>query len=388
MLSLAPSIVRAQDTVRPAIQDVIREITSYRETDAGIIAKGRSLILDRLREGDTARGRPVFDYLRDHYRPTRYVPFWPAENIVLSFWASEYRAILDVPALESYDTLRYSNVITPPHDLLFLDLVDALSPRRQSIRSAVLHAPLAADESAFLLLLLDWVLEDRTIPGNRDQINEDADAFLGEFGDSRYAPIVRRDIRFVTQESRLGLGLSIGLGASALSGGLAQYFSPAGAIDLVGDLGVRQLIWDREALFSIRLSGSLDAKVRKDFTYNGKWTAGMKQDIIVPEVSIGVVALESDLIRLVPSVGLSGILISPPTDQNGNSTSDLKLNLLSWSARLSADWKWGTGSSYWLLRMNLSYATPFPQPDTRFNGNILMFTVGVGFFIRGFERKL
>ena len=388
MVQVAPTLLIAQDTLRPSGQDVLREITSYRETDAEIIAKGRSLILDCVRGGDTARGRPVFDYLRDHYRLSRYIPFWPAEKVLLCLWISEYSSILDVPTLESYDTVRYQDAVTPPHDLLLLDLVDGLNPRREGLRSAILHAPLTADESAFLLLLLEWTLSDRRILSNQDPINEDAEAFLREFGDSRYAPIVRRDIRFVVHESRIGYGLSIGLGASAMSGGLGELFTSAGALDLEGDLSMRQLIWDREAMFSLSLSGSLNSKVRKDFIYNGEWAAGMKQSVLIPEASLGVVVFESDLIRLVPSAGVSGILISPPTDENGNSTSDLKLNLLSWSVGLTADWKCGSGNLYWLIRMKLAYAAAFPQPDPRFSGNIIMFTVGLGLFTRSIERDL
>jgi hypothetical protein len=101
-------------------------------------------------------------------------------------------------------------------------------------------------------------------------------------------------------------------------------------------------------------------------------------------------ACPASAVRESPFGGLSGILISPPTDANGNSVSKLELNLFSWSAGLCADWKFGvTGiqkNAYWLVRTRLTLASPFPQPDRRFTGNIVTFTVGFGLLGRSVVR--
>ena len=87
--------------------------------------------------------------------------------------------------------------------------------------------------------------------------------------------------------------------------------------------------------------------------------------------------------------GLSGVFISPPKDANGNSTSSLELNQFSWSAGLNLDWKMGGADpmrAYWFIRTRLTISSPFPQPDRRFAGNIVTFTVDVGFFGRSLMR--
>jgi hypothetical protein len=392
-LLVLSSRLLAQDSLRLPSQDVLKEITSYRETDAEIIAKARSLLLDCVRAGDTTKGRSVLSYLRSHYRHTRYVPFWPSEQILLWYWSSEYRAILNPSSLDALDTLGYQSSVTPPRDLLLDDLRDALNPRRMELRAAVLRAPLETHESEFLLLFLGSLLGDRRDPETQKLINEEAGDFLARFGDSPYAPFVRRDIRCVLRESRWGYGFTVGLGAGSINGNLGTLFYATGTLDLGFDLGVRHLIEDLDGVFYFRLSAGLGGRVRSAFTYNGDWANGMKQDVLVPEASVGIVAFESDMVQIVPFAGLSGIFISPPTDANGNSTSNLELNLFSWSAGLSADWKIGAGEglhkgSYVLIRTRLTFVSPFPQPDRRFSGNIVTFTVGFGLFGRSVLRDL
>ncbi len=382
----------AQDTLRPWSPDVLQEISAYRETDAAIIAKGRSLILDRVRAGDTSGGRPVLSYLRDHYRRTRYIPFSPPEEILLCFWASDFRAILNPAYLESTDTLDYRNAVPPPRDLLLEDLRDLLNPRRRELQAAIRSAPLRADESEFLLLFLEALLADRREPEAQNVLNEGSDDFLARFGDSPYAPFVRRDIRYVVRENRVGHGFTIGVGAGAMTGSLGNLFSANGALDLGYDLGIRQLIGTLDGVFFFRLSAALSGKVRSAFSYNGDWTEGSKQDVIAPEASLGLVAFESDLVQVLPFAGLSGIMVSPPPDAGGNGSGSLELDLLSWSAGLNADWKIGAGEginrgSFFLIRTRLSFFSAFPRTDRRFNGNFVTFTIGFGIFGRTVQRE-
>lgn len=388
-----PVRLAAQDPLRNPSQDILREITSYRETDAAIIAKARGLLLDCVRSGDTTKGRSVYQYLRRQYGHTHYVPLWPSEQILLWYWTSDHRAILDPYALERLDTPDYQNSVTPPRDMLLDDLRDVLRPRRTDLRAAVIRSPFAAQESEFLLLFLESLLGDWRDPDLRKQLNELSDDYLSRFGDSPYAPFVRRDMRHVYQESRWGYGFTIGLGAGTVNGNLGKLFHETGAFDLGFDIGARQVIGELDGLLYLRLSAGLGGKVRSAFAYNGDWPDGMKQDIIVPEASLGLVVFESNMVQIAPFAGLSGILISPPADENGNSTSPLKLDLFSWSAGINADWKlWGgseaPGNSYALIRTRLTFASPFPQPDARFSGNIVALTVDIGVFVRSMLRDL
>ncbi|HTY60476.1 MAG TPA: hypothetical protein VMF59_16755, partial [Bacteroidota bacterium] len=111
--------------------------------------------------------------------------------------------------------------------------------------------------------------------------------------------------------------------------------------------------------------------------------------ITVPELSLGIPVFESGFVQVAPFAGLSGVFISPPKDANGNSTSSLELNQFSWSAGLNLDWKMGGADpmrAYWFIRTRLTISSPFPQPDRRFAGNIVTFTVDVGFFGRSLMR--
>jgi hypothetical protein len=382
-----------QDSLGRPPRDPLKEIISFRETDGTIIAKARSLLLDCVRTGDTVRGRPVLSFLRDNYGHTRYVPLWPSEQFLLLYWTSEYRAILNPPFLESLDTVGDQSSVPPPRDLLIDDLRDALRPRRNELRTAVLHAQVERDESGFLLLFLESLLSGHDDPGVQKLLNEGADDFLARFADSKYAMFVRSHIRFVLRESKIGYGFTIGVGPGRISGELGQLFSSSGAVDLGFDLGVRQLIGGLDGVFYARLTASLDGEVRSAFTYKWDWPQGMKQEVVVPEASVGLVAIESNLVQVAPFAGLSGIFISPPTDAYGNSTSPLKLSLFSWSAGLNADWKFGDGTGvpragYLFIRTRLTFTSPFPQPEVRFSGNIVTFTIDFGLFGRGVDRDL
>ncbi|HTY57550.1 MAG TPA: hypothetical protein VMF59_01980, partial [Bacteroidota bacterium] len=278
-LLAVPASLPAQDSLRPLPRDILKEIIAYRETDAGVIAKARSLILDCVRTGDTAKGRPVLSYLEDHYRGTRYVPLWPSEQLLLRFWASDFQAILDPLSLDARDTMRYQAFVTPPKDMLLEDLRDALNPRRSQLRAAVLGSSFHEDESAFLEILLASLLGDGRDPESQKTLNEESDDFLSRFGDSRYAPFVRRNIRFVLQESRVGWGLTLGAGSGSVNSNLGSLFSCSGVFGIGGDIGIRRMIGGLDAVFYLRLSASLDGKVRSAFNYNGEWEAGAKQQI-------------------------------------------------------------------------------------------------------------
>lgn len=385
--ALLSSRSAAQDSLRAAGRDILREITSSREPESAVIAKARTLLLDCVKTDDTAKGKPVLRFVLERYRQTRYLPFWPAEEYLLSFWAGEYRRMLDPAALEGLDTLQYASFVVPPRDLLLDDLRDALAGRQPALRDAIIHAPFREHESAFLLLFLETLLADRHDPVAQKTLNEDADDFLARFGDSPYAPFVRRDIRSVVVESRIGYGFSIGGGASTVTGRLGGLLSAGGAFDLGGELGIRKLIGDLDAVVYGRLTAGIGGKVRSAFSYRGDWVPGDKKDILVPEISLGIVAFETDFVQCTPFAGLSGVLISPPTDANGNSSDGPELNMFSWSAGLSVDWKIGAreiaGSpSYLYIRTRLTYSSPFPQPETRFNGGFLAFTVDFGGFWR------
>jgi hypothetical protein len=392
-LTVLPSQLFAQDTLLHAPPDILREITSYRETDAGVIAKARSLLLDCVREGDTARGRPVLAYLRDHYRGSRYVPLWAAERFLLSYWESDYRPILNPSRLDALDTLEYENSVTPPRDLLMDDLRDALRPLRNDLRAAIGRAPLTREESGFLVLFLESLLGDRRDPDVQAALNEDADAFLSENRGSRYAPFVRRDIRYVLRESRWGHGFTAGAGAGAINGNLGKLFNGMGAFDVGYDMGVRQLVADLDGVVYFRISVGLGGKVRMPFTYDGDWEKGAKQDVAIPELSVGLAVFESDLVQIAPFGGISGILFSPPSGASGNFTDNLELDLFSLSAGLNVDWKISPGQginrgSYFLIRTRLTLAAPVAVPERRFSGNIVTFTVGFGLFGRGVLRDL
>jgi hypothetical protein len=185
--------------------------------------------------------------------------------------------------------------------------------------------------------------------------------------------------------------------AEARSGGISTRLSDPAALDIGFDLALRRLILGRDAVLYLRAFIGLGSTVRSPFAYNGDWLQGMKQDVDIPEVSLGVVVYESDAVQVAPFAGISGIFISPPRDNNGNKVSDLELDLSSWSAGLNADWKIAPGAGlfsadadhgYWLIRTRLTFASVFAPPDQRFSGNIVTFTVGIGMFGRTMSREL
>ena len=397
-LVLLLSPLSAQDLRPDTTRSVEREILSYRDTEGELVTSSRRMLLDRVRSGDATKVSEILDFLHERIDATRRLALWPGEEFLLSFWGHRYRPLLNPARLDMLDTLSFERFLLPPRDMLFSDLQEYTRSHRTAVRAGILAATLEPEEAAFLRIFLDDLILDRSDTTGRRLLNEDADEFLAQYKGSRYAGFVRRQIRIVYRESAWGYGFDIGLGTGFVGGAMAQYFPDHLALTLGFDLGRRAFLGTLDGVLYARFSLGASPKLKTPFVYGGTWQQDLKVDLIIPELTLGVVALDNSFLQVTPFGGISGILIGPSEqERKDRNNDDVSLDMFSWTVGLNLDWKVSKGESvitsgtehaYWFIRSRVSFNAPFSPPESRFGGNIVTLTLSFGGFGRPVGRDL
>lgn len=371
-----------------------REILRYKDPKAELIAKGRGLLLEKLKQNDEAKVQDLFTYLLGQ-EDSSYLAFYPTEKILLSYLTGQFRSVLaNLPIEEqASQQSRYLPLMLPFSEVLFARVLEKVLAKEPVIRQAISDASLLDTDMAFLQLNLSWLLlVNRNSTGARDSLNQMATAFLQSYPASLYESYVRHNIRYQFHPSNWGLGFELFSGYTQFTGDLQRQFKSSVPIGIAFDIGYKK------ALLFLRNYIGFSRTLEAIPFAGGTWKKGAQARVYLPEASLGYVLLNTNLLRLVPFAGISSTDIAPTEYDKSRipeyENVELKFTT-TYTAGINADFKLGKSTAgivsmtaeqaFWLLRVRYAFNSPeFGKKYRGFEGNLHYLTIGIG----GFGRKL
>jgi hypothetical protein len=371
-----------------------REILMTEDTDTEILAKGRKLLLLKINQDSIQKARELMDFLDTRFQQTRVMPFWKNERELLTLWLSQYDYLLETQNLEPIEDDGYRQKIVPPRDLLGQELQEKSKMDKTKLLAKIISSNQSAEEKQFLqLLVATWVVDKSNPKKGQDSLNTEADLFLSEFPKSKYVPYVRKYIRFVYIPSVWRYGYDFSLGYIGLSGNISNRFDDATTLGMGFDIFYKQFI------FFPRMAFGFGSSVKQPFSHppGVTWNKGLSLSIMVPEITIGYLLIESDFIQMTPFAGVAAVLIAPPENERDIPGNNVKLNSnasLLYGVNIDLHLSRQSSSIFsfneiglWNIKVRLAMSNPsYTGTNAGFSGSCFYITVGFGGFYQPIHR--
>jgi hypothetical protein len=383
-------------TTAMAQTDSLRiEILKYDDSKTEVITRGRRLLLDKFLEGDKKKVQELLDFLVKE-EDKNYLALYAPEKWLLYYWTSQYNAVLSsIQGNDSDFVSTVYNKVRPPQDILYLKLKEIMQEERPFIKSAIRLSDLNATDKDFLVLNLEYLLQDSYNTTQRETLNQSANAFLSAHPNSVYTNYVRKFIRYELTPSKWGFGVEFFTGYGLFTDKLDYYFKRNIPIGVAFDVAYKN--W---TLFLRDYIGFSKTKVPIAFL-SGTWEEGAQARVYLPEATVGYVVFDKRFLRVIPFAGISGTSVAP-TEYDKNRIQEYENVGLdfttTYTAGLSLDLKLGGpktpgGSipreqSFWFTRVRYAYnKLRFDNKYGGFGGNLHYITIGLGGFGRTVKRK-
>lgn len=103
-------------------KSIEQEILQHQESELSLLNKSRALLLDAIRNNDTAKAGKVLSYMKNKFDSSRVVILFSTEKIFVDYWLHDYDDIFSIARNPEFGIDVYKNKLLPPRDLLFNDL--------------------------------------------------------------------------------------------------------------------------------------------------------------------------------------------------------------------------------------------------------------------------
>ena len=317
------------------------------------------------------------------------------ERWLLYFWLEAYGSVFD-EAARFDENARYLALlkVPPPKDSLFETIDVALYERQYELfRQMGNNAFLNEEERAFATLQLEYLLRlDKTQDARREKI----DAFLSRYPNSRfhnYLLSVRPDKK---TSSRTAFGMHLLLQRGSWQDNAERHLRPHWGIDL--NMTLRKKRMNYTGFFGVG-GQKLDRAIEE----NGDiWPKGESSTLLMFGLEVGYDVFDGEKIRVWPTVGGGLSLLHPPTPGEEEEPLPLyydsfRFNTFYPQAALNADIKFKIKQhdavdldrdSYQAVRVRLGYQwLYYGRQNAALEGNMLFFSVGYAFSLRGVTRS-
>ena len=321
----------------------------------------------------------------------------PYEVRLLLYWLGDYDELFYfINSFDKQTTYKLRLKIKPVQDVLLENLLASTRKNRTEIEKNISTHVANTENRDFLILNLRFMLGSKDYPDvTRESLNADADTFLINYPESKYAGYTREYIRYKMITSNWGFGFEVFSGYGLTTNKLNDKFGgniPIGvAFDIVykkWTLYLRDYIGIGRTYQNINVNGTV-------------WPENTKANVMVPEASMGYNLPTKSRIQLAPFVGIGGLDLAPTANQKDESYYSKVGNLASfaYTVGLNLDIRLGKANSAvpvisnsvlgnWILRIRYAYIMPqFGSNYTGFEGNMHYLTIGIAAIAHNVKRK-
>lgn len=370
------------------------QIMGYDDSRSAIIAKGRSLLLDKFLAGDLNKVREVKDYLVKT-EDADYFAFYPAEYWLILYWTNEYTELAyDIQHFDSAVLASFNTRISPPRDKLLMKLNERSFEYEFLLKGQIKDADLDEETKQMLLMNLDNILlENRKDMYAQDSLNSRADEFLKRYSPGIYDDFTKKYIRYKMVPKNWGMTFEFFSGLGIFNGNLGKTYTNNIPIGVAFDICYKNFeLYHRDYIgFN---------KTRVDLYYStGTWEKDSRLEVFLPEASVGYVGYNDNRLKVSPFAGIGAMSIGPsPKELEDNpDLEELELDFTTaYIVGLNLDIKFGPyktpahspKTSYGFMRIRYGLSMPrFENKYTGMTGNMHYITVGFGGMSRGVRRE-
>lgn len=227
------------------------------------------------------------------------------ERWLLYYWTENYGALLSEAAqMGAAERYALSEKVQPPADSLF-ELTDSMMyARRFESFQAIRHAFLTAEEKAFSILLLEYLLR---INGNEEEWAEKISAFESKYPQSGYLYFLSGVKPDILKPANKALGAAIGLQSGSWTDQIDRSLPPLYGLSLDFYYWVDK--WNVQ--FGASFGGG---RLKRDITDGlDIWPGNDPFSYSNYSLEIGYDIINAEKIRIFPSAGVGIAFLSPPT---------------------------------------------------------------------------
>ncbi len=400
-------IAQNNDSIKAAILET-------RNSDLDIIAKGRTLFLDKLiKNKDKEAAKSVSDYLQKEYQYTDYLPFPFYEKVLVYFATNDFDNIIaaikkdtsivlktqyDNKFLLSINEIDDEEKIFPHRDGLYQLLMNYVKNEEMIINMNIQESSCNQEEKEILSLIMKELLYPKIGSDiTKDTLNMLADKFLHNYkSNDTLRTFVRKNLRWVYKTNKWGWGYGIGYAQGIPSGNLSKYmYTYYPGFNFMIDVLYKKLTFSFDAAWVF-------GKTQTDFELKNIHIS-KKEPLNTGYVgALAAYAIhESKKIKLSPYLGFVWSQLASDSSKNTHSSdlNDAKTPLIfNPQIGFKLDCKfyvlpypyyYSRTTSYMPVYLKYSYSlTQFDKKNPELKGGMHFITLGFGLVLRNKHRQL
>lgn len=329
-----------------------------------------------------------------------YQTLYPIEFWLLSYWLQDFNAILSSVRERKTDSLynkRDVVKIPPQRDYLTIKLLERSGEEKDQIIKRTKEADLSNEEKDFLLLHLDYLLNNTGQDSVQEKLNQMADDFLTRYPESDYASFAKTYIRIRYTVSDDGYALSFFSGKFLFTGNLTDHYRQPTLFGLSFD-GIRNR-W----VYQLNITLGF-CKTKKDMPARDEvWPQGSKALGGNVDVAFGRQLVNNKILTVTPLAGIGIFGLDPNTNTKKEPEykgGGIKTNIAGRVGFMAdirlkrEDLSTGSLSHYYYMSSTVPFirvgydfiATPLKNSFIRYSGTVHKITIGVGITQRRVKR--
>jgi len=139
------------------------EIINSANTKSMLIAKGRTLLLDKFLAKDMNKVAEIEDYLTNKLSSDDYIALYPSEQWFIKYWTKDYIKLM--VCVRQYDSIypKMKQKVQPPSDNLYMMLREKTFSQKQLLISNIEASSLPEPDKDFLVMHLNACLINRAV---------------------------------------------------------------------------------------------------------------------------------------------------------------------------------------------------------------------------------
>ncbi len=327
------------------------------ESEQLIIMRTRSFIFNNLKIGNITEAFEAYNYALNKFESEKVKPFKMMEKYLLCFWFGEYDLIYEADVkgtiiepgfrdfyFENFLNYYLLNQLSSLYDIMSVELRLLSNRNRTDIIKRIDSLVFDDEKHDYLILFFDRFTFDATdsvmaYKQMKDYLENEltprAEKFLAKYKDSQFENFVRQNFRFVYALNDWGYGFQLGLGALIPRGTIKEYFNTEATFDLGFNLSWKKL------LFDVGFGIGIPVRAKKPFIYDGEnWVTGIKYNYYNFNLNTGFVAIENELFKISPHLGIGVINISVSEADKKKIEDDLSMSQGIIQIGITGDVKW------------------------------------------------
>ncbi|MDR0518205.1 MAG: hypothetical protein LBH25_14315 [Fibromonadaceae bacterium] len=347
-----------------------------------IIAKGRSLLLEKFLNNELNEVKEIKDYLKN-IEKEYYSVFYDTEYWLILYWTNEYDELLNsVKTLKSQNDYKRWYLL---NSSLELKLKEKSSLNAQNILNQIQNASIGTEARDFLQLNFKAIVSG-TKGAFQDSLNILANDFLKTYPETEYKAYIKKNIIFEYIPSNWGFGSKFFSGYCILTGELNNSYTNYIPLGVAFDIYYKRFEFSMQAYFN-----SIKSKTKKDFSYSkGVYKKDEGMQTLIDEVSLGYNIIDYDSFKISPFFGIARTTIEPTEINEIEELKEISINALAYTTGLNlsvriydpfVEAKVKTSGGVF-LRLRYEYVMPNLSRKYDISGGMHFITIGVSVFAK------